>query len=40
MCCMLLCSLNLCYEDMKVNNQEGDTRTKNSVYPIVCDRSV
>lgn len=40
MCFMLLCSLNLPYEDMKINNQEGGTRTKNNVYPIVCDKSV
>lgn len=31
MCCMLLYSLYLRYEDVKINNQEGCTRTEQCI---------
>ena len=40
MCCILLCSFYLHYEDMKMNNQEGYTRTENNVFLVVRDRSI
>lgn len=40
MCCMLLYSLYLCYEDIKMNNQEACTRTENSIFLFVCDKSI